>query len=62
MSYFECVHCGSVAPIDAMPPKCPRCGHGTGVIHLKEPPAADRKPADGEKTEPGESGTAPGSA
>ena len=37
-SYFECLHCGVVTPVEASPPKCGQCGHGTGVIHLEKPP------------------------
>jgi hypothetical protein len=36
-SYFQCLHCGIVTPIEASPPKCGTCGHGTGVVHSQKP-------------------------
>jgi len=40
MPYFECLHCGTITTIEGTGPKCPTCGHGTGIIHQNEPPAA----------------------
>jgi ribosomal protein L34E len=56
MPYFECLHCGTVAPVDATPPKCAQCGHGTGIIYQNEPPAARKAAETQKKQEPGEPG------
>src|SRR5688572_11494780 len=39
--YFECLHCGFVAPVKANPPKCGQCGRGTGLIHSQDPKSND---------------------
>jgi len=56
--YFECLHCGTFTPVASASPTCKKCGHGTGVIHLKEPEESDSKvewdkrdSANGKKTE-----------
>jgi len=30
--YFECLKCGAETPIEASPPRCPRCASGTGIV------------------------------
>lgn len=37
LRYFECLHCGTVTPLEGLPVKCPSCGHGTGVLHEQDP-------------------------
>ncbi len=44
--YFECLHCHLITPVEATTPKCPRCGHGTGVIHSMNPEKAGQKKGD----------------
>jgi hypothetical protein len=66
-SYFECLHCGAVTAVEATPPKCSRCGHGTGVIHLENPESTEKgagtdqqeKPADGSNKSEGTSDMLP---
>jgi len=41
--YFECLNCGAVTPVEDSPPICPKCGHGTGVLHETDPAAEDGK-------------------
>jgi hypothetical protein len=36
-SYFECLQCNVVTPVEATPPKCSGCGHSTGVLHESKP-------------------------
>ncbi len=48
--YFECLHCGAVTPVEETPPKCRRCGHGTGVIHAQKPETIDRKSGQDRRT------------
>ena len=43
LSYFECLHCGLITPTDSITPKCRGCGHGTGVLHTKEPDKTGKK-------------------
>jgi hypothetical protein len=63
MPYFECLHCGTVALVEATPPKCTRCGHGTGIIHQNQPRAERSAPQDQQnKKETGESGGEPSAA
>ena len=56
MPYFECLHCGNISPVAAMPPKCPVCGHGNGIIHKNEPPSAGSESEKRIKKEPREPG------
>jgi hypothetical protein len=30
--YFDCLRCHAVTPIAVRPPKCAKCGSGTGVV------------------------------
>ena len=39
--YFDCLRCHVVTPIVERPPKCPKCGSGTGVVS-KSPEGAVR--------------------
>ena len=32
VEYFDCLRCHAVTPIVERPPKCPKCGSGTGVV------------------------------
>lgn len=57
MPYFECLHCANVAPVEATPPKCPQCGHGTGIVHQNEPRAARKEPEAQKENDPGKPGT-----
>ena len=41
--FFECVRCGVVTPVESSPPRCRNCGHGTGILHLKDPRGDSRK-------------------
>lgn len=41
LSYFECLQCSVVTPIEASPPKCSGCGHSTGVLHLSRPESSN---------------------
>jgi len=41
-SYFQCLHCGVVTPVEEAPPKCSKCGHGTGVLHLQNPESLEQ--------------------
>ena len=44
-SYFECLHCGAMTPVEEASPKCSQCGHGTNVIHLQKPESLEERPA-----------------
>ena len=48
-SYFECLHCGVVTPVEEAPPKCSQCGHGTGVIHLQNPESIEKGQGENQK-------------
>ena len=56
MPYFECLHCGNIAPVKATPPKCPGCGHGNGIIHKNEPLSTASEPERQRTSKPGEPG------
>jgi len=42
--YFECLHCGVITEVAATPPKCRNCGHGTGVLHTRDPRIRKSRP------------------
>jgi len=37
MRSFECLKCGLVSTLTALPARCPQCGHGSGIIHNSVP-------------------------
>jgi hypothetical protein len=44
---FECAGCGHVSVITANPPRCPKCGHGNGVVEeIPVTPAPTVQPED----------------
>ena len=52
--FFECVHCGTIAPVETSPPRCANCGHGTGVLHLTDPRRDTQNTAGRDKTGTGD--------
>ena len=42
-TYFECLACGAITSFEVPPPKCGRCGCGTGITRHGNP-ALDNKP------------------
>ncbi len=46
---FECLHCGVMTPVEATPPKCGKCGYGTGVVHVQKPASLETDVAEESK-------------
>jgi hypothetical protein len=59
LSHFECLHCGVMTVVEATPPTCGQCGHGTGVLHLQTPESLERDPAKDPKEQSADSSEKP---
>jgi hypothetical protein len=44
--YFECVQCKAVTPVVLSPPKCGKCGSGTGVVVSRDRGQVEKNPAE----------------
>jgi hypothetical protein len=49
--YFDCMRCGHMSLVSTQPPKCPKCGSGSGVI-VTRPESAPGPAEDGTSAAP----------